>query len=200
MKTSHPRASNIAGRVLEEASNMRTCCRFIAQTVLLVGGAVLFVGSAQARMTDTIEPVNSDCLEAKAVVGPAGRSASLGRPCDEAAVTPRPLPQPEPQALPLLQIVDGTYVARTGRGCGEKPVSFTVEIKGGRVSWTHDFQGISYQWTGTIDASGIIHANVGNNEVFSAAGQYRDDGRRVEIHYPQCGSESIRIDIQQRTR
>ncbi len=188
---------------------MRTYCRVIAHTALLVGSAALIVGSAQARMTDPIESgPSSDCLEAKAVVGAAGRSASLARPCDEATVAPRSLtlPQPEQQTVPLLQdvplsqIVDGTYVARSGRGCGEKPVSFTLEIRSGRVSWTHDFQGIAYQWTGTIDASGIIHANVGNNEIFSAAGQYRDDGRRVEIHYPQCGAESIRIDIQQRTR
>jgi hypothetical protein len=182
---------------------MRTYCRFIAHTVLLVGSAVLFVGSAQARMTDTIEVVpSSDCLEAKAVVGAAGRSASLARPCDGVVETqrPQPSPQPEQQVLPLSQIMDGTYVARSGRGCGEKPVSFTLEIRSGRVSWTHDFQGISYQWTGTIDASGVIHANVGNSEVFSAAGQYGDDGRRVDIHYPQCGTESIRIDIQQRTR
>jgi hypothetical protein len=180
---------------------MRTYCHFIAHTILLVGGAVLFIGNAQARMTDPVESVpSSDCLEAKAVVGAAGRSASLARPCDETGVTPRPQPQPEQQAVPLSPIMDGTYVARSGRGCGEKPVSFTLEIRSGRVSWTHDFQGISYQWTGTIDASGVIHANVGNNEVFSAAGQYRDDARRVEIHYPQCGAESIRIDIQQRTR
>jgi hypothetical protein len=214
MKTSHPSTSNIVGRrVLEEASNMRTYCRFIAHTVLSIralsigvlsiGSAALFVGGAQARMTDTIEAgPSSDCIDAKAVIGPAGRSASLVRPCDEAALSQpaRPLPQPELQAVPSSQIVDGTYVARSGRGCGEKPVSFTLEIRSGRVSWTHDFQGIAYQWTGTIDASGVIHANVGNNDVFSAAGQYRDDGRRVEIHYPQCGTESIKIDIQQRTR
>jgi hypothetical protein len=197
---------------------MRTYCRFIAHTVLLVGSAVLFIGNAHARMTDTLETVpSSDCLEAKAVIGAAGRSASLARPCDGAVETPRPqaLPQPEQQITPnspitgspimvppitVSPIMDGTYVARSGRGCGEKPVSFTLEIRSGRVSWTHDFQGIAYQWSGTIDASGVIHANVGNNEVFSAAGQYRDDGRRVEIHYPQCGTESIRIDIQQRTR
>jgi hypothetical protein len=200
MKTSQARTSNIGGR--REASDMRTYSHFIARTVLLFGTAALFVGNAQARMTDTIDPVPSDCMEAKAVVGPAGRSASLARPCDEAAVVQpqRALPQPEPQALSPSQIVDGTYVARSGHGCGEKPVSFTLEIKSGRVFWTHDFQGVSYQWTGTIDASGVIHANVGNNEVFSAAGQYRDDGRRVEVHYPQCGTESIRIDIRQRTR
>jgi hypothetical protein len=214
MKTSHPSTSNIVGRrVLEEASNMRTNCRFIAHTVLSIralsigvlsiGSAALFVGTAQARMTDTIETGPSlDCIEAKAVIGPAGRSASLVRPCDEAALSQpaRPLPQPELQTVPSSQIMDGTYVARSGRGCGEKPVSFTLEIRSGRISWTHDFQGIAYQWAGTIDASGVIHANVGNNDVFSAAGQYRDDGRRVEIHYPQCGTESIRIDIQQRTR
>jgi hypothetical protein len=180
---------------------MRTYGRFIAHTILLVGSVVLFIGNAQARMTDPIESVqSSDCLEAKAVVGTAGRSASLARPCDETTMTLRPQPLPQVEQQPLSQIADGTYVARSGRGCGEKPMSFTLEIRSGRVSWTHDFQGISYQWTGTIDASGVIHAHVGNNEVFSAAGQYRDDGRRVEIHYPQCGAESIRIDIQQRTR
>jgi hypothetical protein len=169
---------------------MRTCWNVFSRAILIFGCFLLLVAMASARLTDT--PKITDCIEG-ARVGPGDTPAAADRDCNEGSESPQASP---PASLAL----DGTYVARSSRGCGAKPVSFTIEIRQGRISWTHDFQGISYQWTGTIDASGIIQANVGDNHVFSAAGHYSDDERLVEIHYPQCGADSIRIDIQQRTK
>jgi hypothetical protein len=101
---------------------------------------------------------------------------------------------------PTSQIADGSYFARSNRSCGARLQSVTVEIRQGRISWAHDFQGTSYQWTGIIDPSGNIRASVANNSAYSAIGQYSEDQRHLEMRYPQCGSESISMEIQQRTR
>jgi hypothetical protein len=81
-------------------------------------------------------------------------------------------------------------------GCGAtSQFGIHIAIKGGAISWEHDFKGISYKWVGIIDPTGGIRASVGNSTEFVANGQYTDGGREILMHYPQCGSGTISLSI-----
>lgn len=88
----------------------------------------------------------------------------------------------------LSAIADGRYLARSRGACGAKPDSVTVEIQRGAVSWRHDFRGISFNWSGTIDSGGAIEAAVGNSSDYVAVGRYSESDREVAMKYPGCES------------
>lgn len=92
------------------------------------------------------------------------------------------------RANALSTLADGRYLARSRGGCGAKPDSVTVEIQRGAISWRHDFQGISFNWSGTIDSDGVIEAAVGNSSEYRAAGRYNEADREVAMRYPRCES------------
>ena len=94
----------------------------------------------------------------------------------------------------LSSLADGRYVARSSAACGVKPESVTLEINHGEISWRHEFQGISFQWSGRIDSNGAIDASVGNSSAYSAIGRYNEADRNVRMTYPQCVS-SISMQI-----
>lgn len=85
--------------------------------------------------------------------------------------------------------VDGRYLARSRGGCGAKPDSVTVTISGAMIFWRHEFQGVAYDWKGTIDQSGHINASVGDSSLFAASGQYNRLDREMKMKYPQCESK-----------
>ncbi len=89
---------------------------------------------------------------------------------------------------------DGRYLARSSQSCGETTQSIPIEIDDGRISWRHDFRGISFQWNGWIKASGAIEAYVRNGSGFSAVGRFADSDRSVTMVYPNCETPiSMRI-------
>jgi hypothetical protein len=91
-------------------------------------------------------------------------------------------------------VADGHYLARSSAGCGSKPESVTVEIRGGRVSWRHEVHGTAVQWRGSIDQAGAITATVDNEPAYHASGQYTDANRNLTMIYPQCATAiSMRI-------
>jgi hypothetical protein len=91
-------------------------------------------------------------------------------------------------------MTDGTYGAASLRGCGiPSEDGIHVTVKSGTVSWQHQFKGIRYNWTGTVDGEGNIHASAGPS--YTATGRYSDSERDVLMKYPQCGSEGIILTI-----
>lgn len=106
----------------------------------------------------------------------------------------KPADNPNPPSTPA--IADGVYNASAHRGCGAAAqFGIRLTVKGGSVSWEHDFRGIRYNWNGTIDNQGTIRASVGNSNSFTATGHYSDSERNVEMSYPQCASEPITLSI-----
>jgi hypothetical protein len=96
--------------------------------------------------------------------------------CDRAAAMPR-----------------GTYTGASLAGCGmpaEQGILLTV--KGGTVSWQHQFKGVRYDWNGSVDAQGNISARAGTS--VTARGRYSDLQREVQMMYPQC-TEGITLTI-----
>ena len=84
-------------------------------------------------------------------------------------------------------VADGTYNARSKEGCGAKPqFGIFIAIKNGAISWEHDFRGIRYSWSGTVEPTGGIRASVGGSSEFTADGQYTDASHEIMMHYPQC--------------
>jgi hypothetical protein len=94
----------------------------------------------------------------------------------------RPTPSPDGPAL------DGRYLARTAVACGAKSDSIIVEINHGRITWRHEYQGISYPWEGTLDNSGAIQALVRGSTDLRASGRFDNDERQVRMIYPQCAA------------
>jgi hypothetical protein len=93
-------------------------------------------------------------------------------------------------------VADGSYNAKSERGCGvAAQFGIRVAVKGGEISWEHQFRGISYRWVGAIDDTGAIRASVGNSTDFVADGRYSESGRQVLMHYPQCASDPITLSI-----
>jgi len=87
---------------------------------------------------------------------------------------------------PLGNALNGRYLARSQGGCGTKPASVSITIKGGGVSWRHEFQGVLYSWSGAIDSAGHIRASVANSSDFTASGLYSQLDRTMNMKYPQC--------------
>ncbi len=94
----------------------------------------------------------------------------------------------------LPSSADGRYLARSSQACGMTPQSVAIEINHGRISWRHEFGGISFQWSGWVNSSGAIEAYVLNGSGFRAAGQFDDFGRQVTMTYPSC-DDSIPMHI-----
>lgn len=96
---------------------------------------------------------------------------------------------------PGSAIADGAYNAVARRACGAgQQYGIRVVIAAGRISWEHDFRGIRFAWTGTIDAQGQIRATVGGSRDMTAGGRFTDNEREVEMRYPQC-PEAIPLSI-----
>jgi hypothetical protein len=90
---------------------------------------------------------------------------------------------------------DGEYRAifKPSPECGEHAqFGKRIYVSGGRLSWTHDFKGIEYNWSGTIDAEGTIQARtpVAGSR---ASGKYRDADQHVDMFYPSCGPIHLEI-------
>jgi hypothetical protein len=83
-------------------------------------------------------------------------------------------------------LADGHYLARSNRGCGAKAESIPIELRKGEISWRHELSGVSYQWRGWINSSGVIEAYVGMGAGYVAVGQISDSERSVTMQYPQC--------------
>jgi hypothetical protein len=93
-----------------------------------------------------------------------------------------------------IPMPDGTYSAGSLRGCGNpNEDGIHITVTSGSVSWQHDFKGKRYNWTGTVDGAGNIHASAGPS--FTATGRYTDNERDILMKYPQCGSEGIILEI-----
>jgi hypothetical protein len=89
------------------------------------------------------------------------------------------------QACPIY--ADGLYNARSVEGCGGKSqFGIHITIKDGSISWQRDFQGKSYDWTGVIEPDGTIRASVGDSKERVANGQFNDESREIQMHYPEC--------------
>jgi hypothetical protein len=96
---------------------------------------------------------------------------------------------------PGSAIADGAYNAVARRACGaSQQYGIRVVIAAGRISWDHDFRGIRFAWTGTIDAQGQIRAAVGGSRDMTAGGRFTDNEREVEMRYPPC-PEAIPLSI-----
>jgi len=83
---------------------------------------------------------------------------------------------------------DGHYLARTAVACGAKSDSIIVEINHGRITWRHEYQGISYPWEGTLDNSRAIQALVRGSTDLRASGRFDNNERQVRMIYPQCAA------------
>jgi hypothetical protein len=94
-------------------------------------------------------------------------------------------------------VPEGNYWGRTLAACGARTdFSVNANVKGGRISWEHDFRGSKYLWEGTIDASGKVSAKVANAPGLTATGRFTADGeKRIEMRYPQCVSEPVPLEI-----
>jgi hypothetical protein len=89
------------------------------------------------------------------------------------------------QACPIYS--DGLYNARSVEGCGGKSqFGIHITIKDGTISWQCDFQGRTYDWTGVIEPDGTIRASVGDSKERVANGQFNDESREIQMHYPEC--------------
>jgi hypothetical protein len=104
---------------------------------------------------------------------------------------PPPLP-PSTQAA-----VEGRYSARSSAACGAKvDYSIVVDVKGGRISWEHEFLGVKYLWEGTIDAYGKVTAKVANFPGYTATGQFdKDATKEIQMKYPHCNSGVVPLEI-----
>ena len=92
--------------------------------------------------------------------------------------------------------IDGSYNARSDRGCGVGPqFGIRLVIKGRDIFWEHQLQGISYRWTGKIDQAGTIRASVGNSKELVADGKYDESSRNIMMQYPQCKNGPISLSI-----
>ena len=93
-----------------------------------------------------------------------------------------------------IPMPDGTYSAGSLHGCGNpNEDGIHITVTSGSVSWQHDFKGKRYNWNGTVDGAGNIHASAGPS--FTATGRYTDNERDILMKYPQCGSEGIILEI-----
>jgi hypothetical protein len=91
------------------------------------------------------------------------------------------------QACPLY--ADGLYNAKSVEGCGGRSqFGIHIAIKDGTISWDHDFRGASYKWVGVIEPDGTIRASVGESKERVATGQYNEENREIQMHYPECGN------------
>ncbi len=135
----------------------------------------------------------SDCGARSCYSGYLAEFGSSGAHKTEAQAS-RERAEQKCRANALSATADGRYLARSRGGCGAKPDSVTVEINHGAISWRHEFQGISFNWSGTIDSGGVIEAAVGNSSAYSAAGRYSETDRGVAMKYPRCeGGISMQI-------
>ena len=91
------------------------------------------------------------------------------------------------QACPTYS--DGLYNARSVEGCGGRSqFGIHILIDDGTISWAHDFRGKTYTWTGLIEPDGTIHASVENSKERVADGQFNDESREIQMHYPECSN------------
>jgi hypothetical protein len=91
------------------------------------------------------------------------------------------------QACPIF--ADGLYNARSVEGCGGKSqFGIHIKIDNGTISWQRDFQGSNDNWTGVIEPDGRIHASVAGSKGRVADGRFNDDGREIQMHYPECNN------------
>lgn len=91
------------------------------------------------------------------------------------------------QACPMY--ADGLYNAKSTEDCGGKSqFGIHITIKDGTISWQRDFRGKSDNWAGAIELDGRIHASVGGSKERVADGQFNDESREIQMHYPECGS------------
>jgi hypothetical protein len=89
------------------------------------------------------------------------------------------------QACPMY--ADGMYNAKSVEGCsGRSQFGIHIVIKDGTISWKRDFQGSNDDWTGAIEPDGRIHASVGGSKGRVADGKFNDEGREIQMHYPEC--------------
>ncbi|HEX4411070.1 MAG TPA: hypothetical protein VH206_20055 [Xanthobacteraceae bacterium] len=61
-----------------------------------------------------------------------------------------------------------------------------LRVTSGRVFWQHDFRGVTYTWTGTIDANGNIQA-IAPLSGTRATGHFSLPDEFIDLYYPQCG-------------
>ena len=137
-------------------------------------------------------------------------------PANEPTSLPPPAPYVSPPALPSASLAppaglsapgagippssahDGRYAASIAAGCGQPRQSVIIRIEQGAVTWRHDLQNIGYNWVGTVDAAGAIQASIPGNPTFRASGTLTD--LTIEVHYPQCASGSLIMQIRGRVR
>lgn len=93
-------------------------------------------------------------------------------------------------------VADGRYSARALAACGAKQDYFSVDVKGGRISWDHEFLGIRYHWDGTVDGAGAVSAKVPNFPGYTATGRFTESGEKtIQMHYPHCTAGPVTMEI-----
>jgi hypothetical protein len=131
-------------------------------------------------------PAGAHCSQAKAEVARALQA------CKPPPPPPPPPPKPSTEAA-----VDGRYSARSLPACGAKvDYSIVVDVRGGRISWEHEFLGVRYRWEGTIDAYGKVTAKVANFPGYTATGQFdKDRDKEIQMKYPHCDTGTVPLEI-----
>lgn len=105
-------------------------------------------------------------------------------------------PPPSPPSGTV--IADGTYNARAADapGCGvRRQHGILVVVRASMLTWEHQFRGVIYKWSGSVDGAGVIRASVTGSTDFAANGRYSPEAREIIMRYPQCGQETITLSI-----
>ncbi len=98
-------------------------------------------------------------------------------------------------------VAEGKYWGRALAACGAKTdFGVSVEVKGNRINWEHDFLGARYQWDGTIDPSGNVLAKVPNTPGATATGVISEAEKIIQMKYPQCTSGPVQLEIRGKTQ
>jgi hypothetical protein len=94
-------------------------------------------------------------------------------------------------------VANGKYWGRSLAACGAKTdFGINVDVKGNSISWEHDFLGVKYQWSGTIDPSGNVFAKIASSPGATATGIFIEDGEKtIQMRYPQCTSGPVQLEI-----